>query len=666
MLRDYYQILRSTLDEHNFHDRPMDIYNCDETIVDLNKATKKVIVPEHYSKAHSRSVSGIEHISILCCANADGSAIPPMIIFKNCHPGGKYGDGGPDGALYSFSPSGFMDGDLFKRWLVKLFIPHTHPTPERPVLLILDGHASHSTIDMIEAAMANNVILLAMAPHTTHMCQPLDVAVFRSFKAELGKIVKDCQLIRSDLWVSKSGVPRMLKAPFDNSMSRTNIKNGFRKCGIFPYDPNAIDKTQIKNVVGDVDLSIPHPAEEEVQETPSEQQDDAPALQVMDDLLDESSGDENHLHSNDNVTQVSRVIKICINTGSSAKLPMTSITNHNEITSITGNTCQDTCVKTIHIDSSILNQQIDELELTLPEIDVCIESSDNPSSNLFDESITAMCSPGSCFPPLDAAQNNLEVASSNFATDIPTTFQSILSTFDINQPSTSGLNRPSTSGLNRPSTSGLNRPSTPSLNRSSTPSLKQPSTSSASSQDLSASSPLQRKSSSDSAARLKFNKYVEYKIMSPSKYDDILFPIEPFIPNNRKRPLRVSNKARVLTNKDISDEIDDKIREIERKEQEKTERKRKRLESQEIMQARKTAKKTSKPRGKTRQEEAEDDDCYLCAGEFREYSSYAQKRWVGCETNNCPHWACPRCLPDNFDYENEYLCEDCNRENVQP
>ena len=307
MLRDYYQILKSTLDEHNFHDRPMDIYNCDETIVDLNKATRKVIVPKHYSKAHSRSVSGTEHISILCCANADGSAIPPMIIFKHCHPGGKYGDGGPDGALYSFSPSGFMDGDLFKRWLVKLFIPRTHPTPERPVLLILDGHASHSTIDVIEVAMANNVILLAMAPHTTHICQPLDVAVFRSFKAELGKMVEDCQLIKSDLWVTKSGVPRMLKAPFDNSMSRTNIKNGFRKCGIFPYDPNAIDKTQIKNVVGDVDLSIPHPAEEEVQETPSEEQDDAPALQVMDDLLDESSGDENHLHSNSNMTQVSRV-----------------------------------------------------------------------------------------------------------------------------------------------------------------------------------------------------------------------------------------------------------------------------------------------------------------------------------------------------------------------
>ena len=160
---------------------------------------------------------------------------------------------------------------------------------------------------------------------------------------------------------------------------------------------------------------------------------------------------------------------------------MTSITNHNEITSITGNTCQDTCVKTIHIDSSILNQQIDEVELTLPEIDVCIESSDNPSSNLFDESIIAMCSPGICFSPLNEAQNNLEVASSNFDTDIPTTFQSILSsrnnyTFDINQPSTSGLNHPSTSGLNR----------------SSTPS--------ASSQDLSASSPLQRNSSSDSAA----------------------------------------------------------------------------------------------------------------------------------------------------------------------
>ena len=36
---------------------------------------------------------------------------------------------------------------------------------------------------------------------------------------------------------------------------------------IHSYDRNAIDKTQIKNIVGDLDLSITYPAEEEVQET---------------------------------------------------------------------------------------------------------------------------------------------------------------------------------------------------------------------------------------------------------------------------------------------------------------------------------------------------------------------------------------------------------------
>ena len=36
---------------------------------------------------------------------------------------------------------------------------------------------------------------------------------------------------------------------------------------IHSYDRNAIDKTQIKNILGDLDLSITHPAEEEVQET---------------------------------------------------------------------------------------------------------------------------------------------------------------------------------------------------------------------------------------------------------------------------------------------------------------------------------------------------------------------------------------------------------------
>ena len=116
-----------------------------------------------------------------CCVSASGGTISPYVIFKGAFPGGNY-TAGPDGALYGHQESGFMDSELFLKWFTKLFLPHARPTPERSVLLLVDGHSSHCSAEIIKAARANNVVLMALAPHTTHLCQPLDVAVYKSFK----------------------------------------------------------------------------------------------------------------------------------------------------------------------------------------------------------------------------------------------------------------------------------------------------------------------------------------------------------------------------------------------------------------------------------------------------------------------------------------------------
>ena len=48
----------------------------------------------------------------------------------------------------------------------------------RRVVLIEDGHASHITIEVIELAKKNDVHLLCLPSHTSHILQPLDIGVF--------------------------------------------------------------------------------------------------------------------------------------------------------------------------------------------------------------------------------------------------------------------------------------------------------------------------------------------------------------------------------------------------------------------------------------------------------------------------------------------------------
>ena len=37
----------------------------------------------------------------------------------------------------------------------------------------------------------------------------------------------------------------MVKTPFEKVFSMSNIKAGFAKCGIHPFDPNAIDQSKV-------------------------------------------------------------------------------------------------------------------------------------------------------------------------------------------------------------------------------------------------------------------------------------------------------------------------------------------------------------------------------------------------------------------------------------
>ncbi len=38
----------------------------------------------------------------------------------------------------------------------------------------------------------------------------------------------------------------MVKEPFEKAFSMSNVKAGFKKCGIYPFDPNVIDKEKMK------------------------------------------------------------------------------------------------------------------------------------------------------------------------------------------------------------------------------------------------------------------------------------------------------------------------------------------------------------------------------------------------------------------------------------
>lgn len=86
-------------------------------------------------------------------------------------------NGTPPGSVYVCNPSGWSDIDIFTQWFT-YFLSHVKPSAEDPILLILDGHLSHTrNLDVLLKARENYVSILCLPPHCKHKLQPLDVAV---------------------------------------------------------------------------------------------------------------------------------------------------------------------------------------------------------------------------------------------------------------------------------------------------------------------------------------------------------------------------------------------------------------------------------------------------------------------------------------------------------
>lgn len=108
---------------------------------------------------------------------------------------------------------------------------------ERPPLLLYDGHSTHISTKLIRLAQQNNVTIMQLPPHTTHVLQPLDVAVLRSLKQNWDKEL--CKWQRQN---PRKKIPKpdfiALLTKFAQEVSSSNIINGFKATGIYDSDPN--------------------------------------------------------------------------------------------------------------------------------------------------------------------------------------------------------------------------------------------------------------------------------------------------------------------------------------------------------------------------------------------------------------------------------------------
>ncbi|XP_055863191.1 uncharacterized protein LOC129922189 [Biomphalaria glabrata] len=234
------------------------IFNTDETALStVQKKQQKVVslTGRHQVGKLTSAERGLTTTAIFC-ANAAGNAIPPMLVYKRKRMKGELLDGAPPGTIAVCNESGWMTADSFSEWMDH-FINSVKPSKEKPVLLILDGHTSHSkNLQAITAASNSCVIMLSLPPHTTHKLQPLDVSFF--------KPLQSCYVQESDKWlfnhpgrgITVFQVATILGRAYPRAASVANFANGFLKCGIWPCNRHIFTESDFETSICSV-INIP-------------------------------------------------------------------------------------------------------------------------------------------------------------------------------------------------------------------------------------------------------------------------------------------------------------------------------------------------------------------------------------------------------------------------
>ena len=131
------------------HFPPHRIFNVDETGISHVQKPEKILAAKGTKQVGNlTSAERGQNVMVVCAMSAVESYVPPAFIFQRKNMAMTLLHGAPAGSIGFPVPSGWVDSDTFLKYL-KNFQSHVRAAVNDKVLLILDNHGSHRTLQAI-------------------------------------------------------------------------------------------------------------------------------------------------------------------------------------------------------------------------------------------------------------------------------------------------------------------------------------------------------------------------------------------------------------------------------------------------------------------------------------------------------------------------------------
>lgn len=254
-----FQELDAILSKYDLRNSPHLIFNINESGFIPNKKPPFVVTSAEFDFKQQTAASprSTKIVTVIAAGSASGVAIPPYFVFPGAKMMPNLLKNGTPGVSGSVSKTGWSNTDVFRQYLKTHFYKYIPDRePDQYVLILLDGHSSHIAVDVMEWATENNIIIFVLPNNTSDILQPLDVSCYAPLYVYFNHL---CHSLTQDS--SNNDMCGFMCKAYSKAVSTENLSLGFKKCGIYPFDKDAIPLSSLEPTSISID-NIAH--EEEV------------------------------------------------------------------------------------------------------------------------------------------------------------------------------------------------------------------------------------------------------------------------------------------------------------------------------------------------------------------------------------------------------------------
>ena len=224
------------------------LFNADETMLS-GKRRYKGVTDAGATIAIGFEIKEAEHLTAMITVSAAGALVPPFFILHGLSKLPQSLQKSTSRCWFGSSLNGWMTRYTFVDWTVNFcnwlsLYRQSLPSADaaKPAMLILDGHLTRLNPAAIDYFRKNNVRVVILPPHSTHILQPFDVLVASSFKSNFKKNMSHLTS-KSDTITADTLLVNAVKAAIDacNQASTFSHSVGaFERPGIRPFNPEIL------------------------------------------------------------------------------------------------------------------------------------------------------------------------------------------------------------------------------------------------------------------------------------------------------------------------------------------------------------------------------------------------------------------------------------------